>query len=355
MKINLEKLKNKTKQIPIIYEFFKKIYKALRYFFSWLVKLMYSPYIESIKETIEIDRNSKVVNLPILICDSLSVDEYQQNTYYGLSNVIKRYANISLQRKLMATIEHGLYLSDAVWKADLSPSAIGIITFSQYRKKIISKYTDKKIFPIGPYIHYANLIDAEKLKELKRKLGKTLLFFPAHSSHWIEAQFNHLKTIEVLKNLSTSFDSILVCFYWKDYKPEVVSLYKKYGLHCTTAGHIFDWNFLSRLKSIIHLSDVTASNSIGTHVGYCIYMQKPHWLFREEVTYNYCRNVSSKEIENINKSTSSQEYQQLVQLFENHFPVITDDQYNTCKFLWGFDEIKTKKELNTILLDLIQK
>lgn len=355
MNINLEKLKDKAKQTPIIYEFFKKIYKVPRYIFSCLIKLMYFSYIESMKETIEINRDSKIVNLPILICDSLSVDEYQQNTYYGISDTIKKYANISLQKKLMATIEHGLYLSDTVWEADLSPSAIGIITFSQYRKKIISKYTSKKIFSIGPYIHYANLIDIEKLKDLKRKLGKTLLFFPAHSTHWIEAQFNHLNTIEVLKNLSTSFDSILVCFYWKDYKPKVVSLYRQHNFHCTTAGHIFDWNFLSRLKSIIYLSDFTASNSIGTHVGYCIYMGKPHWLFREEVTYNYSRNVSSKEIENINKSNFSQEYQHLVRLFENHFPVITDDQYSTCKFLWGFDEIKTKQELNMILLDLIQK
>lgn len=342
-------------QIPIIYGLLKKSYKSIRYFFSWVIKLIYFPYVESIKETIEINRNSKIVNLPLSICDSLSVDEYQQNTYYGISDTIKKYANISLQRKLMATIEHGLCVSDTVWEADLSPSAVGIITFSQYRKKIISKYTNKKVFPIGPYIHYANLIDTEKLKELKDKLGKTLLFFPAHSTHWIEAQFSHLKTIEVLKNLSTSFDSILVCFYWKDYKPKVVSLYRQHNFYCTTAGHIFDWNFLSRLKSIIYLSDFTASNTIGTHVGYCIYMKKPHWLFKQEVTYNYSRNVSSKEIENINKSTSSQEYQQLVQLFQNHFSKITDEQYNICNFLWGFDEIKTKQELSMILLDLVQK
>ncbi|MDR5637928.1 hypothetical protein RHH25_00735 [Thermosynechococcus sp. PP42] len=348
-------LKDKIKKVPVIYQFLRKLYRALRYFLSWLIKLIYFPYIESTKETIEINRDSKIIDLPILICSSLSVDEYQQNTYYGISHTLKKYANISLQKKLMATIEHGLYLSDTVWDADLSPSASGIVTFSKYRERIISKYTDKKVFPVGPYIHYANLINSEKLEELKAKLGRTLLFFPAHSTHWIEAQFEHLETIEVLKNLSASFDSILVCFYWKDYKPNIFSLYRKHNFYCTTAGHIFDWNFLSRLKSVISLSDFTASNTIGTHVGYCVYMQKPHWLFEQKITYNCSQNVSLKEINNLRKSVLSKEYQQLTQLFTNHLPTITDEQYSICKFLWGFDEIKTKEELKAILLDLIQK
>lgn len=346
LKINPENLKRKIKGTQA-YQILKKILKVVRYFLSWIIKLIYFPYVESKKEIIEINRHSRLVNLPILICDSLSVDEYQQNTYYGTSDTLKKYANIPLQCKLMATIEHGLYLSDTVWEADLSPSAHGIITFSQYRKNIISRYTSKKVFPIGPYIHYAELINNEKLKELKRKLGKTLLFFPAHSTHWIEARFNHFQTIEVLKNLSKEFDSILVCFYWKDYNPNVVYLYRKHNFHCTTAGHIFDWNFLNRLKSIIYLSDYTASNTIGTHIGYCIYMQKPHWLFQQEISYDFVsRNISHNEVEGVYKSTLSKEYRQLVEAFETTSLTVTNEQYRLCEFLWGFKEIKTKKELN---------
>lgn len=354
LKINLEKLKRKIKEKPAIYKFFKKIYNKVRYFFSLIIKAIYFPYIELKKETIEIDRDSKIVDIPILICDSLSADGYPQNAYYGTSNILKSYANIPLQSKLMATIEHGLVLQDTVWEGDLQPNARGIITFSQYRKNIISKYTNKKVFPVGPYIHYAKLIDNKKLRELKEKLGKTLTFFPAHSTHWIEAQFNHSETIQLLTHLSKEFDSILVCFYWKDYKPDIVSLYRNHNFHCTTAGHIFDWNFLNRLKSIIHLSDVTASNTIGTHTGYCIYMQKPHWLFHQEITHNFSQNCSPEEIERYYRFTPTKEYEQLSEALAKNSITVTSEQYRICEFLWGFNEIKTKEDLNVILSELTQ-
>ena len=50
-----------------------------------------------------------------------------------------------------------------------------------------------------------------------------------------------------------------------------------------TAGYIMDPLFLSRLKSIIQLSDLTMSNNVGTHLGYCIYLNKPHWIVRQKI------------------------------------------------------------------------
>lgn len=342
--MDVRKISNRIKKIPII----SNIYYSARYILSFIIKVIYYSYIESKKDTIDFNRRAKVVDLPRLICDSLTTDKYKQNTHYGLSKIIKEYAGIEYQKELLATIEHGIYLGGGVWDVDLPETAKGIITFSKYREKIISRYTNKKILTIGPYIHYANLIDNQKLQIIKQKLGKTLLFFPAHSSHRVKAKFDHSELIRLLVELSKNFDSTLVCFYWKDYDPRIVSLYLAHGFHCTTAGHMFDWNFLNRLKSIIYLSDITASNATGTHVGYCIYMRKPHWLFKQKIDYEFSKGGE------IYADYLTEEHRELIRVLENHSSEITDEQYSICEYLWGFNEIKSKEELKESLYELIK-
>ena len=61
--------------------------------------------------------------------------------------------------------------------------------------------------------------------------------------------------------------------------------YLEHGFECVTAGHIYDPFFLSRLKSIIDLATITTSNEIGTHIGYCIFMGKPHYFYNSSVEY----------------------------------------------------------------------
>ena len=71
------------------------------------------------------------------------------------------------------------------------------------------------------------------------------------------------------------------------YKDILNNIYPKYfedaGFKIVTAGNLYDINFLSRLKLIIQLADFTASTSIGTHTGYCVYLNKPHFLIKQKI------------------------------------------------------------------------
>lgn len=328
-----------------------------------LESYLYLPYIEKNANILQFDRDINNVDIPMRICYHLVPEEFSQNSLYGISKTIKQYAGIQPKKKLLAPIEHGCYLDDS-GAPDDDPFARAIITFSEFRKEVISKYTERKVLPIGPYIHYAELIDIEILKDYKKKLGKTLLFFPAHSTHLIKTSFNHLQAIEWLRRVAKDhqFESVLICFYWKDCRPEIVELYLNAGFHCTTAGHIYDWNFLNRLKSIIWLSDVTASNAIGTHIGYCIYMNRPHWLFEQQITCtaDVLINIPLKiRVENGIKSYQERKTYQsisshLTNLFRDISLSVTHDQYEACNYFWGFNCIKTAEEMKRELTPLIE-
>lgn len=348
---------------PTLLRSIRKTLRPIKRLVTKFESYLYLPHIEKNASILQFNQDISIVDIPTRISPRLVPEEFEQNSYYGISRRIKQYAGIQPEKKLVAPIEHGCYFKD-FRSPDDDPAARAIITFGEFRKEVISKYTQTKVLPIGPYIHYAELIDIEKLKDYKKKLGKTLLFFPAHSTHSIKASFNHVQTIAWLKELSNNyqFESVLICFYWKDCQPEIIELYLNAGFHCTTAGHIYDWNFLNRLKSIIWLSDVTASNAIGTHIGYCIYMDKPHWLFQQQITHtpDVLNNTRLKiAAENEIKSFQEDEKYQsilshLTSLFCNVSPRVTDDQYEACNYFWGFNYIKTPEEMRRELTLLIE-
>jgi hypothetical protein len=138
-------------------------------------------------------------------------------------------------------------------------------------------------------------------------------------------------------------------------------MYKKYGFECVTAGHIYDFNFLPRLKSIISNADVTMSNEIGTHIGYCIYMQKPHYYYKMK-----CKDIVSSKLEDVNPEISLVEdakkrlklaehdnnTKTLQDIFGKYQEVISDNQYDIVNKLWGVDQIKSKQELLIIVKEL---
>jgi hypothetical protein len=243
---------------------------------------------------------------------------------------------------LKASIEHGLYFGSFVWQMDISNKLPCVLTFSDYRKNIIAQQTDKKIFPIGPYLHYAKgYLSAAQIKEKKKSLGKNLTFFPAHSCHFEPVEENYSKLCKQLKKIARGFDSVTICVYWRDYGRGKMETFEKNGFKCVCAGHMFDPNFLPRLKSIIELSSATASNEIGTILGYSVLMNKPHFLLdsREvkigDLDYNY--------------NTEKNELKSLRNEFSKYTGNITACQKNLVNLYWGLDQVKTPSQIRKLV------
>lgn len=214
-------------------------------------------------------------------------EESTENFFYGHERIIKNYFNIPTDKNLKATIEHGLYVENELWWDGEVKGIDTIYTFGKKRKKFLQKsFPHKNIYNIGSYIKFASdIYQQERLEFLKKRYGKILLVFPAHSISYAFAGNNIKSMVNEIENIKRihHFDSVFVCLYWKDILLEKFNLYKKNKYTIVTAGHSCDYYFLNRLRSIISLADVIMTNELGTHAVYSTHMDKPLYFFEKNV------------------------------------------------------------------------
>ena len=129
--------------------------------------------------------------------------------------------------------------------------------------------------------------------------------------------------------------------------------YSKRNYKICTAGHKWDKDFLNRLKTIINLSDTTISNDVGTHIGYCIHLRKPHTIIEFENNMEALNKIGKFQIIEERKSEKNFEIEEVKAGFYNDsgviFESITDLQLSLITKYWGLDCIKTESELYRII------
>lgn len=168
---------------------------------------------------------------------------------------------------------------DHVWPNDLAVPFPAHFVFSHHRFPFLRQVTNKALFAIGPSIHYAEPLFSEgELEEIKKALGKTLLVFLPHSSRSLVFKYDYHEILSYLKEFEKDFDNILICVAWRDVLLDFERPFVSKGYTCVTAGHVHDRNFLPRLKTLILISSHTMSFNFGSHIGFCIYLNRPHWV-----------------------------------------------------------------------------
>lgn len=276
------------------------------------------------------------------------------NNLYGHAHHLKKYAG--LKSDLKSYLEHGLFWGGMVHPDERYWHFKKIITFSKVRKSAIESVLPSKIaIPVGPYIHYAEgVYTAEKMAALKAELGKVLLVFPSHSLKNLEAQFDFEQFLEEINCLKSDFDTVLVSLYFIDAQDAArVKMYTDRGFRIVTSGHKFDHNFIARQKTIIQLADATISNEVGTHVGYCIHLNKPHYLFKQILERKSSNREEIKRHEwlfdNDIISAREQQYAEIYEAFSNNRKdEITQQQRSVVEKYWGTDCIKSPDEIKKL-------
>lgn len=273
------------------------------------------------------------------------------NNLYGLNDVLKSYGGLSeINHRIF--FEHGLVFGGYVQKHIIDSFAQSVLTFSDYRENYLRK-TSKAIIKIGPYIHYASpLLSEHQFREVKNEMGRVLLVFPSHSIKVLSAEFDIQEFIEHIQLMKRQYDNVIVSLYWKDIELGKAIPYVNAGFKVMTAGHINDRYFLPRLKSIISLADMTMSNEIGTHVGYCIYMKKPHYIYKQHTEKKSIHQEAHVE----SGQRSGKEMDQLQaakDLLSSNFSkfeeTITTEQLRIINEIWGLDHVKSSEEIKKAL------
>lgn len=272
------------------------------------------------------------------------------NALYGHARVIREYSEYN--KNILACIEHGIYFGNHVSRTEIESHLQCIITFSHNREEYLVTRTRKKIIPIGPYIHYAkHYYSDERLKAIKESLGKVLLIFPVHSLSQTDADYDIDEFIKEINVNIDTYDTVLVCLYWADILKGYANKFENEGFCVITAGYNKDPYFISRLKSIISLADFIMTNSVGTHIGYCIYMKKGVYVYKQDIAVlEKVRNFFTRT--NDEEASMYEEMEELEKVFSRIEPYITEEQYKICNKYWGFDCLKSSYELNRLLSDL---
>lgn len=202
--------------------------------------------------------------------------DFWANTFYGHAAVLKRYAGLPPALALKAAVEHGPYILGDHWDQDINAPFPALLVFSPDRYRTLAGLTRKLVFGLGPLIHYAApLLGPEALDLEKRRLGRTLLVFPPKSTHHITAEYALSVFFREIEARSAGFDTVLACLYWRDIQLGREQPFRERGWPCVSAGHIYDPEFLPRLRAIIELSDAALTMDYGTHIGYCLHLGRP--------------------------------------------------------------------------------
>lgn len=272
-----------------------------------------------------------------------------QNDFYGHGTIIKKFIGWQNDVPLPFAIEHGAFADNFVWDVDVNSPVPAILCGPKRRIKVLQNRTTKFVDAIGPIIQYAfNLLSDEEIYNERKRLGRNLLVFPAHSTHHVISKYDINCFIDSIKKLSGNFDTVRVCLYWKDILIGVGKYYEKAGFECVTAGHMYDPQFLNRLKSLLTISDCTMSNANGSFVGMSILLNKPYF-FNKQAVY-----LDAKSIEIINRDTTNVEFYDndgntIDTLFSNIDKQITDKQIKFADAHWGTSINKTKSDIISII------
>lgn len=320
--------------------FFKKILP--KFIVSLLKNFIFTIKLYLYNKEIKKREKYSIFNYKELAKDmELVTKEYGYNSFYGLADIVKKVEGLPLNKPLDAAIEHGAIFG--LWVNEIDKKKNVIYAFGEWRKKYLQKkFPEKTIYCISPYIQYVDYnMDIKELNKLKEKFGKTLLVFPDHSTHHINITFDFKSFIDEIERVRIryNFKTVLVCIYWKDI---LNKMHKKFEVHdykICTAGHIYDTNFLKRLKSIIYLSDVVMGNNLGTYIGYSLFLGKPFYYYPiDTVETSFDGNGES-----VDNARMKNVYDIVSKNFAKYKEYITKDDIKFVEDFWGNKKYKFEK------------
>lgn len=276
------------------------------------------------------------------------------NNCFGIGWSIREYIG-STKNYINALAEHGYFFGTYVQEMEKITYAKKLLTFSDVRKKHIETVIkDKEVYPIGPYVHYApDYYDEKRFAEEKEKLGRTLLVFFSHSGTGESVSFDLDALIEKINNIRNDFKTVVISLFWSDINSEIEKRLLDEGYKIFSSGHRYDYYFLSRQKTMIMLADMTMSNSTGTHLAYCSYLNKPHWIVRQEIKTIVLneKGVANMTISEMQRKdiVNQQENEELYKTFAEYNEELTEEQRKVCDKYFGLSYVRSVDEMKEIL------
>lgn len=275
-----------------------------------------------------------------------TVETFQVNDFYGHASMLKRYVGLAGEKPLRSIIEHGVRFGNSNWATEINAPFFMYCCWSPSRFDVIHSATNKACFALGPLIEYVSPPRPERLEELHAAFGRNLLFFPSHSTHWVENDYDIAEICATLEQIGKDFDTVRVCMYWRDIQRGLHEEYIRRGFTVQCAGHIYDKNFYRRLREIIEPATITASMTPGSCIGHCTSLGKPYFHITTTTTWNSKHQLFYNQISGDIEQLPVTEH--LAQLFKTQREDISPEQQAFLAMHLGVGHRKTPEELRRI-------
>jgi hypothetical protein len=286
-----------------------------------------------------------------------SVELTIANYLYGHAKAFKGYVGLPDAYPIKVFYSHGLIINNLLlthYNFSYDTRIPTFLAWGRNEEKMMSECLPNiKVYVVGtPFIYADNFFSEEYIQREKKRLGKNILVFPAHSAKIVLADFSHQNFIKSIHRYKKQFDTIRICLYWKDIQLDRHKIYMKEGFEVVTAGHNIDCNFVSRLKGLLSICDATISNGFGSHIGYSIAMNKPIKLLEisdyKDIGTPY---GFPEQIKNFKLSFTPEMELIIDKLQQNENFDITQEMRDLIEPYWGLQEKKTKEELRQIFYE----
>lgn len=304
--------------------------------------------VDSIKDYAEFKK--LIVTLPAQAFGSTySIKRaYAENTLYGYAYNLMLFAGLENESMLyLPLLEHGIDLCDEL---DEARYTIGRSYIFQGNNKIRVFEEERKRngYSIGPFIHYAkDYYSEEELDTLKKKMGKTLLVFPPHSTEYGGGDFITGGFDENLFRIAKDYDTVIASVFWIDTTDKYIEYLNSKGVQLVSSGFKLDNQFVSRMKTIIKMADTVIYPSLTSSIGYAYYFGKRVICLPSE------RNKNTTSRENQNQVT----YDNIkyVDIFCKVFNELADLKSEAADelidYYWGTSLVKSKKQIRDIYFE----
>ena len=286
-----------------------------------------------------------IEQLKVPIENTPEADRVAMNAHYAHMYHLKRYAGLDQNLILTCEIEHGFFTHNGGHWFEQTYNYTCMLTWSDYRKRLLELRYGAKAVPIGPYIHYVDgIYDGEKITEIKKKYGRTLLVMPSHSVFEQKSQYDNDDLEREIRRVSEDFDTVIISLPYFDLQHGIHLRFQKMGYYVVSAGYQNDCFFLKRLRTILELSDAVMANAFTTGLIYAAYLGRPVYLYHQTIRWEMQVRVMYRPRE--------REY-----LLESLKPLISESNLQNQERLWkwgetyaGFLQTKTREEMKEILL-----
>lgn len=267
---------------------------------------------------------------------------HEANEFYGHATLLKAYADLPPNRSLKAVVEHGPPTAGrSLWDFDIQSRLPVVLCASARRAREFAERlpAHKEALPIGPGLAYL----PGGLNAPVEPGERRLLVFPLHSSHHFTVDFDVDAFGAAVEHEAAGFDSVEVCLYWRDVLRGEASHYRERGFVCSTAGHMFDPEFLPRFRSTVGRATAVVTNGIGTHLLYAVLLGRPTWLIGEM--------ARDPRVGFLELDRDLAAFDEFVTAFEQREDAVTPRQRALVADFAGIEHVREPEELCEILVD----